>query len=373
MVIGECRDSYRISDVTVLDQAANAPACLATNQLNLQPRVIRTHLGTWRLLVTSTATATAAATATATANANMALGTLEVELLLAILEYVNEESPQTTRSASLVNKRFYAIARRTRYRRQTLQVTEAGRSRISELTAQPEALRSIRHLTVEGDPHTKAIGLDEIQSLTKFVQVLTNLRSLVWRDAGPIPLEVLDALHQYHPRATLKVYNWSRGVDDADHNDPAEIALAHSPALVGLQASIWNGPDLREAACKRIIANAPNLQYASVTTGRSGRVIHMLSPAERVELAEKEELFYTHKEPSRSLKALTLDGFGLSKQTIDQWGRFLDFSKLESLKCSRGFVPDKSYFELAPITTHKLEECQPQLLLQQRRPRRRCC
>src|SRR2546423_774797 len=278
----------------------------------------------------------------------MALGTLEVELLLIILEYVDEESPNTTISASLVNKHFYAIARRTRYRRQTLNITESGQSRISQLSAQPEALRSIRHLTVEGRPRSKTIALDEIQSLTKFVQVLTSLRSLVWRYAGPIPLEILDTLHHYQPRAKLKVYNWTREVDDADHNDRAEIALANSPALTVFQASIWNGPDLREPACKRIIANAPNLQYASITTGKSGCIVRVLSTAEKAQLAEKEELFYTHKQPSRSLKALTLDGYGLSRLNIERWGRFIDFSKLESLKCSRGFVPDKSYFELAP-------------------------
>jgi hypothetical protein len=52
---------------------------------------------------------------------------------------------------------------------------------------------------------------------------------------------------------------------------------------------------------------------------------------------------------------LTLDGYGLSKGIIDLWGRFLDFSKLESLKCSRGFVPDKSYFELAPTLLTSLK------------------
>jgi hypothetical protein len=50
-----------------------------------------------------------------------------------------------------------------------------------------------------------------------------------------------------------------------------------------------------------------------------------------------------------------LDGYGLSKDVIDQWGRFLNFSKLESLKCSRGFVPDKSYFELAPTLLTSLK------------------
>jgi hypothetical protein len=56
----------------------------------------------------------------------MALGSLEVELLSAILEYVDEESPNTTKSASLVNKHLYASARRVRSRRQLLDFTDLG-------------------------------------------------------------------------------------------------------------------------------------------------------------------------------------------------------------------------------------------------------
>jgi hypothetical protein len=40
---------------------------------------------------------------------------------------------------------------------------------------------------------------------------------------------------------------------------------------------------------------------------------------------------------------------------LDKWGRFLDFSKLESLKCSRGFVPNTSYFQLAPELLTRLK------------------
>jgi hypothetical protein len=296
----------------------------------------------------------------------MALGSLEVELLSAILEYVDDESPNTTKSASLVNKHLHATARRIRFRRQTLDLSKLGkaRSRLSVLLAEPDALRCIRHLTIVGNAHSPPVELPELQStyesLARLIRDLANLRGIVWRFAGQIPLNILGAIHQCQPKAALKIYNWCRKADGADHTNPAELALAHSPALTCLQASIWNSgggghPDLREAACKRIIANAPNLQYASITTGRSGCVVTMPSAAEEVELAEQEEQFYTHKRPNTSLKILTLDGYGLSKDIIDQWGRFLNFSKLESLKCSRGFVPDKSYFELAPTLLTSLK------------------
>ena len=41
----------------------------------------------------------------------MILGSLEVELLLNVLEYVDEASPHTIKSPSLVNKHIHATAR----------------------------------------------------------------------------------------------------------------------------------------------------------------------------------------------------------------------------------------------------------------------
>jgi hypothetical protein len=285
----------------------------------------------------------------------MALGSLEVELLSAILEYVDDESPNTSKSVSLVNKHLYATVRRVRFRHQVLDFAQPGKatSRLSALLAEPEALRSIRRLTIAGHVHSNPSELLAIrsahESLTKLIRELANLRSLVWGDAGPIPLDVLDAIHQCQPKTALTIYNCSGEANHKGLNDPAGLALTHSPALKHFQAIVWNrgsdtGLDLREAICKRIIANAPNLQHASVTTSKS----RMLPTEGGGELEEQEERFYTHKQPSRSLKSLTLDGYGLSKWTLDHWGRFVDFSKLESFKCSRGFVPDKSYFELAP-------------------------
>jgi len=209
----------------------------------------------------------------------MILGSLEVELLSNILEYVDEASPHTVKSLSLVNKHIYATARRVQFRRQSVNLTDPckAESRLSAYLAAPEALRNIRQLTILG--HRRRDLSDEVsqisatfESLAKLVRSLANLRCILWCYTGPIPIAVLDAIHRYHPRASLMIYNWTRASNDAKHDDAAELALANSPALTYFQASIWNQgsgsyPDLREAACKRIIANAPNLRYASVTRG----------------------------------------------------------------------------------------------------------
>ena len=328
------------------------------------------------------------------------LGSLEVELLSPILEYVDDESPKTTKSACLVNKHFYVTARKVGYRRQTLdfgefdasyiidsdgdsdgdseQVRQINRgdranglkfdetqTKLAGWLANPEILCSIRHLTINGYPFRKYADINAKRhgkasdrlaaawkSVAELIEKLGNLKILHWQYDGPIPLTILEGLHKYQPKSELKIYNFQRTSSGLDHNDPAELALSRSPALTAIKAVIWHrgggsAIDLREAACQRIIANAPNLKYASVTTGQSGCVIRYLSPDQQASQDKMAELFHTNIRPNQTLKTLTLDGYGLSKGLVERWGKFVDFSSLEGLKCSRGFVPDKSYFSIA--------------------------
>ena len=239
---------------------------------------------------------------------------------------------------------------------------------IAKWLADPYALRGIRYLSISGHgyrnhratPPSQDQVTSEWASLVLLLKSLSNLKTLTWNYHGQIPLTVLDALHQHHPKAHLEILWFQRRSADVDQNDPVETALASSAALIALKAVVWrNGaeeqPDLREAAFQRIVAQAPNLRFASITAGRSGCKIRRLTQEQRAELREKEAAFYTHTRPNASLKALTLDGYGISKSSLDQWGSFIDLSNLESLKCSRGTVPDKSYFDIAPTLLPSLK------------------
>lgn len=64
------------------------------------------------------------------------------------------------------------------------------------------------------------------------------------------------------------------------------------------------------------------------------------------QLQEAQSKFFTRTKPNPALRHLTLDGFGLSSHTLDVWGQYVDLTKLESFKCSRG-LPDVSYFDEA--------------------------
>ena len=123
----------------------------------------------------------------------MILGSLEVELLFNILEYVDEASPHTIKSLSLVNKHIHATARRLRFRRQSVDFTDPRKagSHLSAYFATPEALRNIRQLTILGH-WRREIGAT-FESLAKLVRSPANLRCIIWRYTGPIPIAVLDA------------------------------------------------------------------------------------------------------------------------------------------------------------------------------------
>jgi len=296
------------------------------------------------------------------------IGSLDVELLATILEFVDDDSPKTTKSVALVNKYFNSVTKLVCHRKKVIFYASNHATTnqiIQQWLRDEDLLRGIRHLLVQqGRPrftaraqqlHQSDGAIDddsEVDSeygpLTTLIQKAGNLKILTWGCHKPVPLEVLKSLHQYHPKAELRVYNFTRSGATVDHNDAAEIALANSPALTVIRAHIWDTvrgsqPDLRRAAFERIVANAPNLKHASISTGR---IVQVLTPQGQPDegCAAK---FYTHKKPNSSIRILTLDGFALSEETLRYWSRFVDLSRLENLKWSRG-RPQLSYFQSAP-------------------------
>ena len=300
--------------------------------------------------------------------------TLDVELLIEILAYVDDTSPTTTRSVSLVNKHLNATSKLVVHRHKTLVFVGPGLdSPLNDWRNDPLILHGIRRLTVsEKDgisfenagplsqadidriysggvdslPRRHQDLADDVQKtwddLAGFICQTSNLRALTWNLGCPIPAVVLDALHLHQKRAWLTIKRWCRAKDSADHTDAAEITLAKSPALRSIRAAIWpeprdHGLDMRLAAFKRIVANAPNLQFASVVRHR-----------DTTRSSENEaSQFSTHKKPNGAVRHLTLDGWELSEQTLIEWGHCVDLTRLESVKCSRG-LPDVSYFNEAP-------------------------
>lgn len=278
------------------------------------------------------------------------LDSLEVELLALIFEYVADSSSNSALNFALTSKIFYTSGKLVAHRYKTISLNHDGTSEELQGWLQNEdVLRGLRHLEVRNARRTdsKVVSCPDLVTL---IEKLSNLKTLTWSDTNMIPSQVLEALDKHQKTAKLGIFNFERADQVADANDPHEIALAHSPALTAIRTRIWaNGvfPDLRRACFERIVANAPNLKFASISQGASGCVVHAFTVEQVEEQAKLAEKFHTHKRPNSSLRRLTLDGFGLDEDTLRYWARFIDLSQLESIKFSRGF-PDASYFRYAP-------------------------
>lgn len=274
-----------------------------------------------------------------------------------------------------MNKHFYAAVQLVAHRRKTITYTpdtlQDTQKQIQTWLKDPLVLRNIRQLTLTGHVNQplalfgepKPEPADLTPMWAPLVKLVTNAPRLVkvnfsFRSAA-FPLTLLEALQTYHPH--VKLYIWkSHRDEELDHTDPAEQALAKSPILRGIKANAWihgggTTIDLRIAAFQRIVANAPNLQFASIAQGHSGCVIYRQGPeneARKKEAAAK--FFLNSRGPNTSVRRLTLDGFSLSKATLTQWGKCVSLPHLEDLKCSRG-LPESTYFEVAPALLTNLK------------------
>lgn len=273
---------------------------------------------------------------------------------------VDDSSPRTTRkSICAVNKHFNAVAQFVVHRQKTVDLVDShgARSLVQRWLLDPRILQGIRYLTISGYfmhdvPVSEQVEIWTL--LARLIAEISNLKVCAYKARHQPPLVLLEALHRGHPKVSLRVFNYERKDASMGPDDPDELALASSPALTSFSGSIWSSgrqdpqgfPDLREASMRRIIATAPNLRFASITKGRSGCVVFTYTPGQDDERLEKEKAFRTTR-PSSSVRALHLDGFGSSEQMLQNWGRTVNLTLLENIKCSRG-APDKSFFQAAP-------------------------
>jgi hypothetical protein len=289
---------------------------------------------------------------------------------------VDDESPRTTgNSILLVNKQFHATSQLVAHRRKTIRYTEDKlddtQKQIRTWLEDPFLLRNIRELTLTGhlprdfyrhgsQPESEPFDFASMWApLVELVTKATRLTQVNFDfSSAAFPLALLEALQTYHPQIKLYLWNYRRE-KELDHTDAAEQALAVSPILRGIRAIVLpagrSGIDLRITAFQRIVANAPNLEIASITQRESTGPIYFLSPQEEARERKAAAKFFLHSRgPNTSIRKFTLDGFSLNKETLLEWGKHVSLSHLEDLKCSRGF-PKSTYFEVAPALLPNLK------------------
>ena len=269
-----------------------------------------------------------------------------------LTEQVDDEHPESTKSIALANKHIYSTSRLVSHRRKTLDFEQLDDIEVitTKWLQNPTALRGIRHITISSSPtirySSQVIDNDGGESWATFITFIkqaARLRTFKWKCFSHMPLTVIEALEKYHPSLQLTVYNYTRPSPSGDSQHPAELALAGSPLLVGISAKLYCDytvyrRDFREVALRRIIATAPNLKYASVLVDQAERAGH------RATKYEDRDAFYSGCSPNPALRTLVLDGYRLSKATLEDWSNFVDLSALENIKCMRGGEPSSDYF-----------------------------
>ncbi|KIX03349.1 uncharacterized protein Z518_06901 [Rhinocladiella mackenziei CBS 650.93] len=268
---------------------------------------------------------------------------LEIEILASIFEYVDDQSPRTTRAIAQTNKYFNSAVQLIRHRRKTLCWNQhhldcvSSNARTSGQWLSPELLRGLRHLTIQrGVGALHPINSPALSNLKDLLVEAGNLKSLTWDVGAPPPYEIIQALQTHHPKAELKVRRVQR---DTSYPEPVESekALAACPCLTAFSMQIsfsTHRLERDQVAFQNIISSAPNLRFASLISFGLHRDIIERWAAEDT----------SPKKPNSSLRHLTLDGWPLSDQTLNYWSRYVNLSTLESFKCSRG-VLSASYFQ----------------------------
>lgn len=226
----------------------------------------------------------------------------------------------------------------------------------------PTVLQNVRHLTVDNrgpweinydsaDAQSYSAFLQRFEPFNEYIRSIRNLRTLTW-NAGPIPETLLSVLKASHPRATLKVFDFTRFHSYLDHLDRSELALSRSLALTHFRFSgkykALAGSEFREGSAVdahaqynydvflAIVSRAPNLGYAG-----------FVSQARRSETLPG-EMSISHASISCSIKSLTLDGASLimDHNTLSNLSKYIDLGKVETFKFSRG-IPLIGYFQNA--------------------------
>ncbi|KAK1223980.1 hypothetical protein PQX77_013141 [Marasmius sp. AFHP31] len=198
-----------------------------------------------------------------------------------------EQSARSTLfSLVRVNRRFYDIFLPLVYRRCTLHFTaHSAQKRHSSTDTQLRILRfldrdpddlvfrAIRNLTISSTkPNDSQRGGQLAGGINwtppiEFIRRLKRLETVTFDCSESVPLELLATLEEHHPSSHLHVRNWTRESRDVRVGDPHEEALARSTCLRSidgdLEESEYKPINTNEAAFRRIVALAPNIESAS--------------------------------------------------------------------------------------------------------------
>lgn len=189
------------------------------------------------------------------------------------------------------------------------------------------------------------------QPLARFISTLPALKDVVYSCLDQVAPCLLRAVHQHHPNSRLHVHTFSlrslyQMKDNLHDIDPDEFMLATSPCLFAIALCSSTGYDTygyvdyhNEALFAMVSGMAPRLKHVRLLKTISG-ASRGLEEAVRTPRPPWRGFFQNRFRARTSLGRLTslaLDGEGTAKlETLLDWGRHIDLSKLCSLEMSQG-------------------------------------
>nr|AAB41337.1 A-alpha X1 [Schizophyllum commune] len=280
-----------------------------------------------------------------------ALDKIGRDILDLIIELVHNCSPRTVHAICLCNSVLYEAARPFTIRDCTLNLnSDSLQTTQHRITAWLEDARlswihtAIRSITIRAEPAFPFVlrkksdkgELEKESTWTPLLALLSKLTSLadVTYDCPiPIPLSLLASLQEFHPHVHLHIRHWTRTTVGTLDDDPSEMALAESPLLRTLHASVGHGMwgwDFQWPAFKRIVARSPNLRsfrYTSRSVG--GCCIYTLTQEER----EKEQRLRARFDVEPIQKAIEdVEISNMSPETVTALAPIVDWARVETLR-----------------------------------------
>lgn len=180
--------------------------------------------------------------------------------------------------------------------------------------------------------------------LVHFVKSLSGLKDLIYASEEQIPLCVLLALHQYHPKSRLHMHHFIlhslfQPADNPRDISLEEYTLATSPCLYSIRAH-QSDYDIQgrvcyntEAILQMVAGLAPNLRHVSMAVPSTFiNTQHNSKPAWRGFFINSPPEQNTPR-PLGQLRSLSFKFIeSLTPSTLRKWTRYTDFSKLQTLR-----------------------------------------
>lgn len=123
------------------------------------------------------------------------------DILNIVVRYVYQDSPESLLKLCKVSKQFYFISIPWLYRTVTINFSKRGTILLERLSNSSSLARHVRQVVLK---YCNCASARQWMLLSASLLKFTRLVNLSWDCFADLPSDVLDRMHNFHPRATLQ-------------------------------------------------------------------------------------------------------------------------------------------------------------------------